>query len=478
MAKQLTQEEVIKRCIDIFDGDISIIDKYVNAHTRIRAMCNVCDFKWYFLPYSLFSRRTMNYCSKCTGVKLGNNILWTREEEELLLQNYTLLNSSELSSLLNRSEGSIRTKLHRLGKSKNIRKKFNVGNLPYSLEETQKLIGGEDLKVLEYKNGKSPIKLQCTLCSSVWSISIASNVIQKRYGYFCKDCNPQLLNVGQISKAEVEILQYIRSIYSEWIITKDRLNIPPLELDIVIPDLGIAIEYNGNYWHSEIYKDSSYHLMKTTRLKEEIGYNLIHINSDEWLHKQAIVKSRLLSILGKSKRIFARNTKIQEIPFPKEFLETNHIQGVGSPTSINLGLFHNEIMVAVMTFSKPRFNNNNDYELVRYCSLLNTTIVGGASKLLSYFNNNYIGSIISYSDKRWSSGNLYKKLGFKYSHTSPPNYRYHKSEHSLSRYQCQKHLLKDRFPQYYREELSETEIMIAAGYYKVYDCGNDVWIYE
>lgn len=327
-----------------------------------------------------------------------------------------------------------------------------------------------DLEFINYNGLQIPSLIKSKTCNHTWNTTL-NNITTGNTPATCPVCNPR---VFKISKGEKEVLEYIKSVYDGWVIENDRLFISPLELDILVPDLGIAIEFNGGYWHRE---DKTRHINKT-ELVESTGYRLIHINSDEWLHKRDIVKSRLLAILGKSDRIFARNTKLQEIPFPKEFLEINHIQGAGAPTSINLGLFHDETMVAVMTFSRPRFNNDNDYELVRYCSLLNTTVVGGASKLLSYFNNNYIGSIVSYSDKRWSTGNLYKKLGFKYSHTSPPNYRYHKSEYSLSRYQCQKHLLKDRFPQYYKEELSETEIMTAAGYYKVYDCGNDVWIYE
>ena len=59
-------------------------------------------------------------------------------------------------------------------------------------------------------------------------------------------------------------------------------NLEGQELDIVLPDLGLAFEYNGVYWHSEKFKDKNYHLNKTNTLKENIGYKLIHINSDEW----------------------------------------------------------------------------------------------------------------------------------------------------------------------------------------------------
>jgi hypothetical protein len=247
------------------------------------------------------------------------------------------------------------------------------------------------------------------------------------------------------------------------------------ELDIIIPDLGIAIEYNGHRWHDVESKGENYHLDKTKAV-EQLEYRLIHIFEFEWLNTPSIVKSRLASLIGVSDKLYAKKTTIRRIEYPAKFLRDNHIQGSNATTSINYGLFYLEELVAVMTFSNPRFSTAAKYELVRYCSKLDTTIVGGASKLLKQFKKDFEGSILSYSDKRWSTGNLYKQLGFTLSHTSKPNYRYYKYKYSLSRYQCQKHLLKELVPEYYNAALSETEIMYNAGYYKVFDCGNDVWI--
>ena len=73
-----------------------------------------------------------------------------------------------------------------------------------------------------------------------------------------------------------------------------------------------------------------------------------------------------------------------------------------------------------MSFRKTsRFDKNVDWELMRYCNKLNTNIVGGASKLFSYFmNTSQPNSIVSYSDKRYFDGNLYQQLGFSYIQTS------------------------------------------------------------
>ena len=128
-----------------------------------------------------------------------------------------------------------------------------------------------------------------------------------------------------------------------------------------------------------------------------------------------------------------------------------------------------------MTFSKPRFNKNYDWELVRYCTIGDWSVIGGAGKLLKFFRDNYEGSIISYADRRWSDGNLYKGLGFTELENTKPAYFYTKDGIRYSRVMFQKHKLHkilDKFD----ESLSENDNMIMNGYSKVFDCGNKVFV--
>ena len=56
----------------------------------------------------------------------------------------------------------------------------------------------------------------------------------------------------------------------------------------------------------------------------------------------------------------------------------------------------------------------NKPKIVRFCNKINTTIIGGASKLISYFIKKYKPThIITFADRRYSIGDLYLKLGFK-----------------------------------------------------------------
>jgi hypothetical protein len=131
-------------------------------------------------------------------------------------------------------------------------------------------------------------------------------------------------------------------------------------------------------------------------------------------------------------------------------------------------------LVALMTFGVPRYNGKYEWELLRYCTKLNTTVVGGASKLFKSFLRTHEGRVISYADRHWSQGNLYQQLGFSLVNTSPPSYFYvvHGKRERRERYQ--KHKLATLLSSF-NPELTEKENMKLAGYHAIYDCGSLVF---
>ena len=133
------------------------------------------------------------------------------------------------------------------------------------------------------------------------------------------------------------------------------------------------------------------------------GYKLIHIFEHEWINKQEIIKSKLKALFGvEQERIYARKCIIKEISNKEknDFLNQFHIQGEDK-SKVKLGLFFADELVAIMTFGKPRFNKNYEYELIRYAT--SKHVIGGASKLLKYFEHVYKPkSIITYADRRFS----------------------------------------------------------------------------
>jgi len=290
-------------------------------------------------------------------------------------------------------------------------------------------------------------------------------------GYTCPVCNPR--QKGD-SKPEQEITEFIKTLGSN-VIENSRSIIKPKELDVYIPNLKIAIEYDGLYWHSEeMILDPFYHLNKTLECEKQ-GIRLIHIFEDEWDLKQDIVKSRLEQILNKShsEKIHARKCKIKEIDSKTkdEFLEKYHIQGKDT-SKVRLGAFYNDELVSVMTFSHgsiskgSRNRDPNIWELNRFCTNYSYHIPGIAGKLLSYFKKNYKWKeIFSYADRRWSQGNLYYKLGFELDYITSPNYWYVKGEERIHRFNLRKRPDEPK-------DISELILRLQEGYSKVWDCGN------
>lgn len=319
---------------------------------------------------------------------------------------------------------------------------------------------------------------KCLSCNNVFNDTIFSGNIPR-----CLKCFPP---THGISKEEEELSKFIKGIINDKIYRNDKTLIYPLELDIYIPSKKLAIEFNGNYWHSEHggKKYKNYHLNKQKKC-EENGLRLIHIFEDEWINKKDIVKSRLCHILHsnsiKTKKINARNCIISNITTKQkdDFLEENHIQGKDK-SQIKMGSFYKNELVAVMTLGKLRLSlgnkikENHVYEMYRFCIKQNVNITGIANKLLKFLiESNKVNKIVSYADKRWSnSHSFYSKIGFKLISETGPNYWYTKSYQKREhRFKYAKHTLNKKLKNF-NPSLTEWENMQLNGYDRIWDCGN------
>ena len=262
---------------------------------------------------------------------------------------------------------------------------------------------------------------------------------------------------------EMELYKLISSVYNGEIIQSYR---DVLEIDIYLPDLKIGFEFNGLYWHSEQYKVKSYHLDKTKYFKER-GIRIIHVWEDDWDNRFDIIKSQIKNWTGNiSNRIFARKCKVIEIKTSSKFLNENHIQGVDK-SSLKLGLFYNDELVSLMTFDRfegRKKMEDDGWNLSRFCNKLDNSVIGGASKLLKYFINNYNPiRIVSYADMDWSQGDLYYKLGFEKVSESLPDYKYLVGMDRVHKSNFKKSKLKYTG--------SESDYTKSVGIEKVWDCG-------
>ena len=361
----------------------------------------------------------------------------------------------------------------------NKRKKDIENGIEFNIK---RMLNRIDNKILEYikhdYNGK--VHLLCKICNKNFEIN--SNLLTSRLANnttICTNCNKNK-SFSEIQKSVEKFLISINIKYE----SKNRKILKGKEIDIYLPDSKLGIEIDGLFWHSNKFKNKNYHLNKT-ELCEKQEIQLLHIFEDEWIDKQEIVKSIIKSKLNiLENTIHGRKCIVKKVDnkLCSDFLNENHLQGnVGS--SVKLGLFYNDELISLMVFGKKRLAMGNkvsiegEYEMLRFCNKMNYKIHGGASKLLNYFIKTYnSNSILTFADRRFSNGNLYKNLGFNFIGDTKPNYFYFLPGEIKKHYRF--NFRKDVLvKEGYEKSKTESQIMSERGYLKIYDCGSLKFIY-
>jgi hypothetical protein len=338
----------------------------------------------------------------------------------------------------------------------------------------------KDFEFIDFKLGdKTNLLFKCNRCNKNFEILTYQFYWRKNNNRnICTLCYP----ISETSSiVEKEVFKFINDNYDGLIISNDNNKIKPHEIDILLPELNLGFEFNGVFWHSDKFKNKNYHLNKLNKAIDN-NLRLITIWEDDWNIKRDICKSFILNKLGKSNKIWARKCELKMVSYneSKYFLDENHLQG-DCKSSIRIGLYFNNILVSLMTFSKLRLpvggkSKKDIWELTRFCNKINNTVVGGASKLLKHFIKvkNPI-EIQSYSDNMISDGDLYNNLGFQYSHTSKPGYWYVINGIRYHRFNFRKDKLIKKGADINK---LEHEIMEEKGYLRVWSAGNKKWIWN
>ena len=341
--------------------------------------------------------------------------------------------------------------------------KFRLGKEKF-IEKSREIHGDKyDYSKVEYVVTRHPVTIICPIHGEF--LQTPENHIQ---GKGCPMC------ANSLSKAENNIYDFLcQYIDKEKIVRRDRSVLGNLELDIFIPSLSIAIEYNGLRWHSEKFnKDKNYHLNKLKKCNEK-GIKLIQIFEDEWTEHKELVLNKLKHILGfnNNEKVYARKCEIKKIDkhIGYDFLNKNHIQSsVGS--TVFLGAFYNNELIAVMSFT----NDGEDcWNLTRYASDNNKRCIGVAGKLFKAFLTVYSPKYVkSFADRRWTlseENNLYTNLGFKLGKIISPDYRYINGQKREHKFNYRKQILNKKYG--LPLSMTETEMTTQLGFYKIWDCG-------
>lgn len=263
------------------------------------------------------------------------------------------------------------------------------------------------------------------------------------------------------SKKELELLAFVQAHYPNAGSRKYTIDGKVWECDVMIPELNLGIEFNGCYYHSSFEIDTHYHQRKTDAFAS-IDIQLIHIWENDWETKRPIIKSLIESRLGVSTRLHARRCEIAEVPsvLANYFFNENHLKGAGK-SGLVYGLYYAGELVMCMRFAKhPTY----EWELLRMASKLGVTVVGGMSKILSYFKRQHQPTqLMSYVDRDISNGKSYFACGFTHIANTPPSYWYvDKSYNVHHRQQYQRHKIGQSEEDYTRQ----------LGLYRIHNAGN------
>lgn len=211
------------------------------------------------------------------------------------------------------------------------------------------------------------------------------------------------------------------------------------------------------------------------------GYKVIIVFEDEYINNRDIVLSKIKHLfkLDKLSRIMARKCSVKPIEKSdaEVFLNSNHIQGFVN-SSIYLGAYHDNNLVAVMSFIKEP---NNNWNLARFASDNKHVCCGIGGKLFKYFTRNYtFNTVKSFADKRWTydiKKNIYLELGFRQEKNMMPEYRYIKNGEKIRHHKFG--FRKEKLHKKYGLPLTmtETEMVKELGYDRIWDCGLIKYVY-
>ena len=454
---------------------------YINHKQRLTFRCPKHGIV--YKTYKLLKKT--HGCPKC-GYKIGSQKQTLKIEtvkENILDMGYTPIfaeyRNAHQKLLVNcKKHGNFEISYTNLKSGKRCRKCgyekiANINKLSYEeivdrISTTECKLGFTKETYKKIKDTKTQVSLVCKK-HGIFSITLDNFWNSK----VCQKCSKG------VSKDQKEIYDFIKNYYPNALYNARNI-IGKKELDIYIPEIKVAIEYCGLIWHSEQFKDDqNYHINKL-QLCNSIGIQLITIFEDEWLRKKTLIKNFLLSTFNKnSVRIGARQTTVKQIDKKeaRDFLLSNHLQGY-SNSEICFGLYYKNDLVGIMSGNKHhRQIHKKEKELVlnRLAFKEGISVRGGSSKLLKqlifYCQNRNYGKLISWSDNRWSEGNVYKKLGFVMTEELKPDYSYVKKHMRFSKQSCQKRFLIKKGA----TGQTEREMAMSLSLYRIYDCGKKRW---
>lgn len=426
-----------------FNGPLNLLPHY-NKNQIITCVCENCK-KQFNIKFCNLKKKTDLLCKSC-GVKLhtpyknnakkisntlkANNKFLTPEER---YKKYVMpqLNRSEESkrksienfknTFKNKSQSEIDLMKSKMkaakAKMSAIQKKEREQKFLKSFYESQcdkirkhaeKMLLLKDIK-FNYE-GNFNYRCFCEKCKNCYLWSPLKKSVNFMHTPHCPKCSSPIK-----SHYEIEICSMLEKMNIAYV-HNDRDVIKPKEIDVYVPSFKLAIEFDGIHWHNNSTKN-----IEKKKLCDSKGIRLIDIFENEYDYQK--IYSILQAIAKTSKIVYARKCDLRKLINDEylEFCNENHIQNYEN-AEIKLGLFYNNSLIQIMSFSKLKLN---EWEIVRECTKCGYGVVGGKERLFKNFVKLYDPkSIIAYCDKRYFTGESYLRLGMKRLKDVTPSFSY------------------------------------------------------
>jgi hypothetical protein len=302
------------------------------------------------------------------------------------------------------------------------------------------------------------LAFRCRTCNNVISKSLA----MLEDTPICFFCHPKE------STGQLELFQFVKEIAPTTVLS-DRTIINPKELDIVVPGK-LAIEYDGLWWHSELFLRPDYADRKFSAC-QDAGIRLLRVFEDEWRDKRELVQQMIMHRLGLNRIVIgARSCELVELKLKERraFFNAYHLDGdVKARTA--LGLKFRGELVAAMSLRRPFHKTHANFsEVARFAQKPGISVAGALSRLskraVKLEKDRGKQGLLTYVDHRVGDGQSYVKAGFKIvTHSTGPRFWWTDFKHRYGRFKFK----ADR-----TQGLSERDVAQREGVVKIWGCSN------
>lgn len=272
---------------------------YTGSQNKIKIECPIHGE----IEVTAINHKRGSGCRKCSDMNNGRN---QRKGKDTFVSNAkkvhenSMLNYDKFVYVNNKTKGIITCALHGDFECRPDGHLSRKQGCPQCWEDRRgdslKQTNEEYLSKLIERRGNEQytfdkVNYECASCKITVTCQHHGDFDTDPYNFLSGSNCPICAN-NHTSRPEKELYDFIKNLYPD-----AQSNVYGMigrkELDIYIPELNKAIEFNGTYWHydqsNKNCKPKGYHAMKSNLCKD-IGVKLLHVREDLWLNKKEHMK--------------------------------------------------------------------------------------------------------------------------------------------------------------------------------------------